>query len=122
MKVSTLDAYLNIIGGLTVDEPGADLAAVLALASCYTDIPIGSDVAAVGEVGLTGELRSVSNLGQRLSEVRRLGFRTCVIPKQKPGKSLVLEGLEVIEACDIAEAMQKVLRRSKGVDKMSNSC
>jgi len=89
LKVSTLDAYLNIIGGLSVDEPGADLAAVLALASCYTDVPIRSDVAAVGEVGLTGELRSVSNLGQRLSEVRRLGFTTCVIPKQKNGRHLM---------------------------------
>ena len=113
LKVSTLDAYLNIIGGLSVDEPGADLAAVLALASCYTDIPIGSDVAAVGEVGLTGELRSVSNLSQRLSEVHRLGFKTCVIPVQRNGKTPNMNGLEIIEAANISEAMQKVLRRGK---------
>jgi len=113
LKVSVMDAYLNIIGGLSVDEPGADLAAVLALASCYTDLPIRGDVAAVGEVGLTGELRSVSNLGQRLSEVRRLGFATCVIPKQKQGKSLSVDGLEIIEAANITEAIRKVLRAQK---------
>ena len=112
LKISTLDAYINVIGGLTVDEPGADLAAVLALASCYTDISIPGDVAAVGEVGLTGELRTVSNLGQRLSEVRRLGFKTCVIPAQKKGKELTAPGLQIIYASNIAEAMQKVFRRN----------
>ncbi len=114
MKVSTLDAYLNIIGGLTVDEPGADLAAILAVASSYTDIPIPGDVAAVGEVGLTGELRAVSNLGQRLSEVRRLGFTTCVIPVQKKGKEVSVDGLQIIQASNISEAMQKILRGSRG--------
>ena len=113
LKVSAMDAYLNIIGGLSVDEPGADLAAILALASCYTDLPIRGDVAAVGEVGLTGELRSVSNLSQRLSEVRRLGFTTCVIPTQKQGKALFVEGLEIVEASNITEAIRKVLRAQK---------
>ena len=112
LKISTLDAYINVIGGLTVDEPGADLAAVLALASCYTDVAIPGDLAAVGEVGLTGELRTVSNLGQRLSEVRRLGFKTCVIPAQKKGKELTVDGLQIIYASNIAEAMQKVFRRN----------
>lgn len=111
LKVSTLDAYINIIGGLSVDEPGADLAAVLALASSYTDIPIGGDVAAVGEVGLTGELRTVSNLGQRLSEVRRLGFKTCIVPAQRKGKELAVDGLEIISASNISEAMRKALRK-----------
>lgn len=114
LKVSALDVYLNIIGGLSVDEPGADLAAILAIASCYTDIPIGSDVAAIGEVGLTGELRSVSNLGQRLSEVRRLGFQTCIIPKQKKGGEVTVEGLQIISVSNISEAMRKALRRDNG--------
>ena len=114
MKVSTLDAYLNIIGGLTVDEPGADLAAILAVASSYTDIPIPGDVAAVGEVGLTGELRAVSNLGQRLSEVRRLGFTTCVIPVQKKGREVSVDGLNIIQADNISDAMKKVLRGARG--------
>jgi len=111
LKVSALDAYLNIIGGLNVDEPGADLAAILALASCYTDIPIDADVAAVGEVGLAGELRSVSNLVQRLSEIHRLGFKTCVIPNQKNGRVPQLEGLTVLQAANIGEAIRLVLRK-----------
>lgn len=114
LKISTLDAYLNIIGGLTVDEPGADLAAILALASCYTDVPIRSDVAAVGEVGLTGELRSVSNLGQRLSEVRRLGFKTCIIPSQKKGREVSIDGLEIVSVSNISEALRTILRPKNG--------
>lgn len=112
LKVSALDAYMNIVGGLTVDEPGADLAAVLALASSYTDIPLPGDLAAIGEVGLTGELRSVSNLGQRLSEVCRLGFKTCVIPRRKQ-VTVNPEGLTLIEADTIGDAMKAVLRMGK---------
>ena len=67
LGVNTCDAYLNVIGGLYLDEPGADLAAVLALASSFRDKPVPPDLVAVGEVGLTGELRSVSALSQRLS-------------------------------------------------------
>ena len=74
LLLGNCDAYLNVIGGLSLDEPAADLAAMLALASSFRDKPVPSDLAAIGEVGLTGELRAVSNLGQRLSEVRRLGF------------------------------------------------
>mgnify|MGYP002928769052 FL=1 len=76
LKVSACDAYLNIVGGLSLDEPAADLAAVIALASSYLDRPVPSDLVAIGEVGLTGELRSVNQLDQRVSEIQRLGFRT----------------------------------------------
>ena len=103
LKVSQCDAYINIIGGLTLDEPAADLAAVLALASSYLDQPIPTDVAAVGEVGLTGELRSVNNLEQRLGEVHRLGFRKCLIPGRR-GRSLPdYPDLELLEAANIGE-------------------
>ena len=106
LKVSGCDAYLNVIGGLTLDEPAADLATVLALASSYLDKPIGSKVAAIGEVGLTGELRSVSNLAQRLSEVRRLGFESCIIPKQKGSRPLSVEGLKLFEVDNIGDALR----------------
>lgn len=112
-KLSTMDAYLNIIGGLSVDEPGADLAAVLALASSYTDLPIDGRIAAIGEVGLAGELRNVSNLSQRLSEVRRLGFSTCIVPKQKHGKELAVDGLDIVQADNVSDAIRKVLPKGK---------
>ena len=109
LKVSQCDAYLNIIGGLTLDEPAADLAAVLALASSYLDRPIPGDVAAIGEVGLTGELRGVNHLDQRLAEVRRLGFARCVVPRRS-GKALgEIPGLTVIQAANIGEAIRAVL-------------
>ena len=111
LKVSTCDAYMNIIGGLTLDEPAADLAAILALASSYLDKPIPGDLAAIGEVGLTGELRAVNNLEQRLSEVRRLGFATCIIPRRR-GKGTsprAQEGLRVLECGNIGEAIRAVL-------------
>jgi len=109
LKVSVCDAYMNIIGGLTLDEPAADLAAVLALASSYLDRPIAADLAAVGEVGLTGELRAVNNLDQRLSEVCRLGFKVCVVPHRRDKAIAAPEGLRMIEAANIGEAIRAVL-------------
>ena len=109
LKVSVCDAYLNIIGGLNLDEPAADLAAVLALASSYLDRPIPADFAAIGEVGLTGELRAVNNLEQRLSEVRRLGFKTCAVPRRRSKPLPSLDGLQVLEAANIVEAIRAAL-------------
>ena len=86
LKVSACDAYMNIIGGLSIDEPAADLAAVIALASSYLDRAVPRDLAAIGEVGLTGELRAVNQLSQRVSEVRRLGFTKCVVPAYRIGE------------------------------------
>jgi DNA repair protein RadA/Sms len=103
------DAYFNVIGGLSLDEPAADLATMIALASSFRDKPVPSDLAAIGEVGLTGELRAVSSLGQRLSEVRRLGFTKCLIPKRTQGKLIAPEGLELIRVNNIREALAAIL-------------
>ena len=108
LKLSTCDAYLNIIGGLQLDEPAADLAAVVALASSYLDKPVPVDLAAVGEVGLTGELRSVSQLSQRVAEVRRLGFKRCVIPARQGLESF--PDLQLLPVQNIGEAIRAALR------------
>ena len=108
LKLSACDTYLNVVGGLTLDEPAADLATVIALASSYLDRPVEHSLAAVGEVGLTGELRNVSHLEQRLSEIERLGFRTCVIPKQRTLTART--GLQLIQAKNIGEVLQAILR------------
>lgn len=108
LKLSACDAYLNIIGGLQLDEPAADLAAIVALASSYLDKPVPGDLTAIGEVGLTGELRSVSQLSQRISEVRRLGFSRCVLPVHR---GLVPPpGLELLPVRNIGEAIRAALR------------
>lgn len=109
LMINSCDAYLNVIGGLWVGEPAADLAAVIALASSFRDKCVPGDLAAVGEVGLTGELRSVNSLSQRLSEVRRLGFTKCLIPAQNHGKIAAPEGLQLIKVRNIREALAAIL-------------
>lgn len=110
LAVNTCDAYLNVIGGLNLDEPGADLAAVLALASSFRDKPVPADLVAVGEVGLTGELRSVSALNQRLSEIRRLGFTKCLIPERHGRQAIVPPaGLQLIPVKNVRQALAVLL-------------
>jgi len=109
MKMSLFDAYLNVIGGLRLDEPGADLPVVLAVASSYRDTPIADDLVAIGEVGLTGEIRTVSNMNQRLGEVARLGFTKCIIPKGGSEKLEIPNGLTVYRVRNIREAIETAL-------------
>ena len=109
LMVSSCDAYINVIGGLFLDEPAADLAMIVALASSFRDKPVSGDLAAIGEVGLTGELRSVNALGQRLSEVRRLGFTKCLIPARTGGKLDTPDGLQLIPVRNIREALAALL-------------
>ena len=113
MPLSNCDAFINVVGGLVIDETAADLAAILALASSYLDRTIGKDVAAIGEVGLSGEIRQVSSMTQRLSEIQRLGFQTCVIPET--GKEFVSQfpGLNLISAKNIYECIQKILKTKR---------
>ena len=105
LMLSTCDFYVNVIGGLTVDEPAADLALIVALASSFRDKPVPFDLAAIGEIGLTGELRSVHAINQRLSEVRRMGFTKCLVPARNSGKLLIPAGLELIRVSNIREAI-----------------
>ena len=109
MKLSVFDAYINVIGGLRLDEPGADLPVILAVASSYRDAPIADDLVAVGEVGLTGEIRSVSHMNQRLQEISRLGFKKCILPKGGSEKLEVPRGLTVYRVKNIREAIEIAL-------------
>ena len=109
LRLGSCDAYINVVNGLELDEPGADLAAVLAIASSYTDRIIPDKTAAIGEVGLTGEIRAVSGMEQRLSEVKRLGFECCIVPKLKKERRAVPDGLELIEVKTIQEALAAVI-------------
>ena len=109
MKLSLFDAYINVIGGLRLDEPGADLPVALAIASSYRDAPISDDMVAIGEVGLTGEIRSVSQLNQRLGEVARLGFKKCIIPRSGSEKLEIPDGLTVYRVRNLREAIETAL-------------
>ena len=106
LKLNLFDAYINVIGGLQLDEPGADLPVVLAVASSYRDQAIADDLVAIGEVGLTGEIRSVSHMNQRLGEVSRLGFKKCIIPKNTSEKLEIPDGLTVYRVRNLREAIE----------------
>lgn len=109
LPIGGLDSYINVIGGLTLEEPAADLATVLAIASSYFDKPVGTDLAAIGEVGLSGELRSVMNLNQRLTETARLGFARCVIPARNGRDEITSpKGLQLIKVRNVREAIMAV--------------
>lgn len=110
LKLSQCDAYLNIIGGLTLEEPAADLAALVAIASCYYDKPVPDDMAAVGEVGLSGEIRSINHLEQRLCEVQRLGFTRCMIPAHRAKDIKPIPGLTLLPVDNISKAMKLLVR------------
>ncbi|MBS1419226.1 MAG: DNA repair protein RadA [Clostridia bacterium] len=109
MPVGGCDSYINVIGGLSLEEPAADLATILAVASSFLDRPLGADLAAIGEVGLSGEIRSVGMLNQRLSETARLGFKRCVIPAHVRDEIRVNGGLKLISVKNVGEAIAAVL-------------
>ena len=87
LKFSTHDCYVNVVGGISIDEPAADLALALALISSLRDIPVPDNTAAVGELGLSGEIRAASNLERRIKEAERLGFEKMLVPKRNYGKN-----------------------------------
>ena len=106
LRMSQCDAFFNIIGGLTLDEPAADLATLVAIASSYLDKPVPAKLAAIGEVGLSGEVRSVSHVPQRLSEVHRLGFDKCIVPAQQGDMLRAPDGLQLSPVKNIGQVLQ----------------
>jgi DNA repair protein RadA/Sms len=107
------DVYANVVGGLRIGEPAADLAVALAIASSFRDRPIDAQSVAVGEIGLAGELRSVSQMERRLSEARRLGFTRAVIPASSTRRGTTdVAGMKVIRADTVAEAIEASVSES----------
>lgn len=106
LNLGAFDVYINVVGGLRLDEPAADLPLILAVASVYRDRPISQSLAAIGEVGLTGEVRGVNHLSQRLLEVSRIGFKQCIIPRYGSEQVEIPAGLEVFRVRNIREAIE----------------
>ncbi len=107
--MGTFDGYINVVGGLSLDEPAADLPVALAVASSYRDKPVAQDLAAVGEIGLAGEVRAVSHLSLRLGEIARLGFTRCIIPRSGTEAMEAPNGLELIRVRNVREAIEFAL-------------
>ena len=113
----SLDIYANVIGGLRLDETAADLPVLLALMSSIRDIPIHEHTLAIGEVGLTGEVRTVSHIEQRVAEAARLGFTRCILPATAlKGKHLSADGIELIPVHNIGEAVQYITAPADGAN------
>ena len=104
----TLDAYINVVGGMRLDEPAADLPIALALVSNLTDRVIPDDLVAFGEIGLAGELRAVNRVLVRVKEAQRLGFRRCILPKQCVDAITADVDIQLIGVTSLAQAIQQL--------------
>ena len=102
------DVYVNVVGGFQINETASDLPILLAIASCVKETAIPRGMFSLGEVGLTGEIRAVSSLNQRILEAHRLGFNKCLIPKQKYDPSQIPEGMELIPVSSLKEALAQI--------------
>ncbi|MCD4737892.1 MAG: DNA repair protein RadA [Anaerolineae bacterium] len=110
LRISDQDIFANVVGGLQIEEPAADLAVAAALASSVRDRPVAADLALVGEIGLSGELRSVGRLEARLKEAARLGFQTVVVPRNLRREKLrTPAGLNVVAVRTVSEALEVAL-------------
>lgn len=106
LMLGNQDVYLNVVGGIKINEPALDLGVIIAVASSFKNLPIDKNTVAIGEVGLTGEIRSVNNIEKRIKEAEKLGFKKCIIPENN--KKLLKEKykLDIIGVKNITEVMK----------------
>lgn len=106
MNLGSQDVYLNVVSGIKISEPAIDLGIILSVASSFKNISIPKDVVAIGEVGLTGEVRAVNMIEKRLKEAEKLGFKRCIIPENN--KKLLKDDykLDIIGVRNIGEALK----------------
>ena len=108
LPLSNYDAYVNIAGGIRMNEPAADLGIVMAIASSYKNKPIAEDTIVFGEVGLSGEVRAVTMPEQRVAEAKKLGFKTCIVPAVALKSIGKVDGIEVIGVNSVNQAMNYI--------------
>jgi len=113
IKLAEQDVFVNVVGGLRVEEPAADLAIAAAVASSTWDRALPADLVLVGEVGLSGELRAVAQLPARLREASRLGFRRAIVPRSTRIEIGDAPGLQVMEARSVREALSLAVPRAE---------
>jgi DNA repair protein RadA/Sms len=112
-SLSEQDVFANVVGGLIVDEPAADLTLAACIASSYKDVPVKAELVLIGEVGLSGELRWVSQMPTRLREAAKLGFKGAVIPRRRNQNEKLPDGIKLYEARSLREALGYALLTPK---------
>ncbi len=105
LRLGNQDIIVNVTGGIRIDEPSADLAIALAIASSFKDQPVDPEMAAIGEVGLSGEIRAMPQLERRLAEVARMGFKKCLVPRSGM-RNVRAEGIELVPVSTLREAVR----------------
>ena len=108
LNLSKQDVYVNVIGGIEVDEPAADLGIALAIITCVRDVVADAQTAIIGEIGLSGEIRGVNNIDKRITEAQKLGFKRVIIPESNELTEKI-KGIEVIKVKRIIEAITKAV-------------
>ena len=100
------DIFMNVAGGVRIDEPGVDLGIVSAIASSFLDRPVMDGTAVVGEVGLTGEVRAVGQIETRAGEMKKMGFTRCLVPRNNLERMAIVKGLDLVGVKNVSEAME----------------
>ena len=109
LKLWEQDLFVNVIGGLKITEPASDLSMAMAIASSYNDRPMPADLAVVGEVGLSGEVRRVGQLAARLNEAHKIGFKRALVPRLRRNGENLPRGIQLIEVRSVADAIRLIL-------------
>jgi DNA repair protein RadA/Sms len=115
LRLGEQDVFVNVVGGLTVDEPAADLAVAAAIASSVRNVPVRAEAVLIGEVGLSGELRMVSQMPARLREAASLGFKVAIVPRRMRRGEPWPDGIQVLEARSLRQALDQALLSDQGV-------
>jgi DNA repair protein RadA/Sms len=111
LRLSDQDVFVNVVGGLRIAEPAADLSVAMAIASSFHNVPVAADMAIMGELGLSGELRMVGHIERRLNEAVKLGFRRCLMPKPVRRLTNLPDDLEIIGIRSVSDALEVALVR-----------
>jgi DNA repair protein RadA/Sms len=111
LKLAEHDVFVNVVGGIQIDEPATDLAIAAAIASSWKDLPVKADVVFIGEIGLAGELRMPSQMVARLREAQKLGFKTAIVPKAIRKGEEYPKGIEIIEVRSLDQALDAALKK-----------
>ncbi|MEW9672327.1 DNA repair protein RadA [Ammoniphilus sp. 3BR4] len=111
MLLQNQDAYVNVAGGIRLDEPAIDLAIAVSLASSFRDLPTQTDDVIIGEIGLTGEVRGVSRMEQRVKEAAKLGFRRVIMPEKNVAGWQPPQGIELVPVRTVEEALREAIGR-----------